>query len=192
VSQQAVGQQRNKLFPSNIFRKPRNAILAKNTKATAEKFGVPLKVAKYWHRKAHKAAERGFALPKGFKPTTICEDAKRLGIATLTLWTHMKRRGIAPGRGKGRNGFSSKCFTLPADFVPTSLKLDAKRFGVSSVTISSAMKRQAIAPNPDRIRTKRTIGWAPLLENLTPAQREQHQDTDRPGWTWMLGQGEGG
>ena len=186
VSQEAVRQQRNKLFPWNIFRKPTNAILEKNAKATAEKFGVPLKVARHWHLKAGKAAKRGFVLPKGFKPTTIHADAKRLGIAELTLWRHMKRRGIAPGRGKGRKGFSSRRFILPADFKPTSLSLDAERFGVSYVTISNAMKRQVIAPNPNKARPKRTIGWASTMENLTPAQREEHQDTDRPGWTWML------
>jgi hypothetical protein len=31
-----------------------------------------------------------------------------------------------------------------------------------------------------------------MLENLTPAQREKHEDTDRPDWTWMLTQEKGG
>jgi len=185
VSQEAVRQQRNKLFPWNIFRKSRNAVLEKNAKATAEKFGVPWKVARYWHLKAGKAAQRRFVLPKDFKPTTIQADAERLGVAAFTLWRHMQHRGIAPGRGKGPNGFSSRCFILPDDFTPTSLSLDAKRFGVSSVTISNAMKRQGIAPNPNPTRPKRTIGWASMMENLTAAEREKHKDTDRPGWTWM-------
>ena len=186
VSQEAVRQQRNKLFPGNIFRKPRNAVLENNAKATAKKFRVSVKVAKHWHLKAEKAVERGFVLPKGVKPTTIHADANRLGIAALTLWKHMRRRGIAPRRGKGRNGFTGRCFILPAGFRPTSLSLDAKRFGVSYVTISNAMKRQGIALIPDRTRPKRTINWASTMENLTPAQREKHRDTERPGWTWKL------
>ncbi len=146
-SPQYVRHHRLLLFPPDTFERPPSHELEANVTATSKKFAVPWPVAKNWHVEADKPGKRGprpLVLPPDFTPTTLQEDAKRLGVAVYTLWKAMRRQGIAPGRGRAKGSVRNAGFSIPPDFVPTSFREDAKRLGVASTTFWHAMRQKGV------------------------------------------------